>query len=155
MSGVIAGQTGIFIPSAAKQAQLTILGLQWWIWLIILAIVFILIWLLFRQPQQEEKPVIEEPKIVPPFIEEPKQTDDLSIIEGIGPKINAVLHQAGIDTFKKLSEAPPEQIGNILNAAGIRLFDPTTWAEQADLAAAGRWDELKVLQDQLKGGRVV
>lgn len=155
MSGLIAGQTGIFIPFAAKQAQQTILGLQWWIWLIILAIVAILIWLLFRQPKQEVQPFIEKEKIVPPHVEESIQADDLTIIEGIGPKINAVLREAGIDTYQKLSDAAPEHIGKILKSAGIRLFDPTTWGEQASLAAVGHWDELKALQDRLKGGRSV
>jgi len=33
------------------------------------------------------------------------------------------------------------------------MHDPTTWPQQADLAANGKWDELKVLQDELNGGR--
>jgi hypothetical protein len=32
-------------------------------------------------------------------------------------------------------------------------FDPTTWPQQADLAAKGEWDKLKELQDKLDGGR--
>ncbi len=164
MSGLIAAQTGVFIPSASNQSALIILGLPWWAWLLALVVVIILVWLLFRQPKSEQKPfIVEETPLTPteiektasPFIEEPERPDDLTIIEGIGPKINAVLQEAGLDTFQKLADAAPEYIGEILNAAGIRLFDPTTWAEQASLAAAGRWDELKVLQDQLKGGRKV
>jgi hypothetical protein len=33
------------------------------------------------------------------------------------------------------------------------MHDPTTWPAQAKLAAAGKWDELKAMQDNLKGGR--
>ncbi len=164
MFGLIAAQSGVFIPLAANQSGPIILGLPWWIWLLALATVIVLVWLLFRQPKPEVKPFIEdeipstptEPEITTsPFIEESKQPDDLTLIEGIGPKINAVLREAGVDTFLKLAEMAPEDLGEILNAAGIRLFDPTTWAEQASLAAAGQWDELKAFQHQLKGGRKV
>jgi hypothetical protein len=41
----------------------------------------------------------------------------------------------------------------ILEEEGIRLADPGTWPDQARLAAGGAWDELKALQDRLKGGR--
>jgi hypothetical protein len=40
-------------------------------------------------------------------------------------------------------------------AVGITIADPSTWPEQAGLAAAGRWSELEVLQEELKGGRRV
>jgi large subunit ribosomal protein L21 len=46
----------------------------------------------------------------------------------------------------------PEQIHAIVKGAGISA-DPSTWAEQAELAAAGRMDDLKALQDKLQGGR--
>jgi predicted flap endonuclease-1-like 5' DNA nuclease len=83
----------------------------------------------------------------------PAMPDDLEIIEGIGPKIASVFKAAGILTFQQLSQADPAQLQAILREAGLRLADPTTWPEQARLAAAGQWDELKALQDRLKGGR--
>jgi len=79
----------------------------------------------------------------------------LEIIEGIGPKISAVLKSAGIHTFTKLATMQPEEISSILTNAGIRLADPTSWPEQSRLAAAGKMEELKNLQDSLKGGRKV
>jgi hypothetical protein len=33
------------------------------------------------------------------------------------------------------------------------MHTPTTWPQQAKLAADGKWDELKKLQDELKGGK--
>jgi large subunit ribosomal protein L21 len=84
------------------------------------------------------------------------KTDKLTKIEGIGPKIAEVLSEAGIDTFKKLSETKAEKISEILVEAGgntYNRFDPTTWPEQAKLAADGKWDELKKLQDELNGGK--
>lgn len=81
--------------------------------------------------------------------------DDLEKIEGIGPKIAEVLTAAGIATFAQLAEAAPEQIREILDNAGSQFaaHDPATWPKQAELAAAGKWDELKVWQDELLGGR--
>jgi predicted flap endonuclease-1-like 5' DNA nuclease len=81
--------------------------------------------------------------------------DDLQVIEGIGPKIKGVLQAAGITTFAGLAAADPARLLEILHAAGLRLGDPTTWPEQAALAAAGNWEDLQRLQDGLKGGRRV
>lgn len=81
--------------------------------------------------------------------------DDLTKIEGIGPKIAGLMVGAGIDSFAKLATADLDQLKAILEEAGSRykMHDPTTWPQQADLAANGKWDELKVLQDELNGGR--
>lgn len=79
--------------------------------------------------------------------------DDLIKIEGIGPKINSILHEAGIHTFADLAQADVERLREILLQAGLRVNDPTTWPEQAALAAAGKWEELQTLQDQLNAGR--
>lgn len=83
------------------------------------------------------------------------KADDLKKIEGIGPKIQQILGDAGIGTFEKLSNSDVEQIREILLTAGSRykMFDPTTWPEQAKFAAAGEWDALKELQDSLQGGK--
>lgn len=40
------------------------------------------------------------------------------------------------------------------NAEGnFGAHDPSTWVEQAQLAADGKWDELKKWQDELDGGK--
>ena len=78
--------------------------------------------------------------------------DDLVIIEGIGPKIAAALSKAGVKTFKQLGDTSESKLRDILKEAQLSA-DPETWAEQARLAAAGKTDELKKLQDQLQGGR--
>ncbi len=77
-----------------------------------------------------------------------KTGDDLAIIEGIGPKAAEVLVAAGIDTFAKLSEATAEAVKEILTSSEARVghLDPTSWAQQAQLAADGKMDELKELQ---------
>lgn len=81
--------------------------------------------------------------------------DDLKAIEGIGPKIEALLKKEGIDTWNKLSQTASSELQSILTAAGdrYRLADPTSWPTQAGLARDGKWDELQEYQDILQGGR--
>ncbi len=81
--------------------------------------------------------------------------DDLKAVEGIGPKIESLLHDDGIKTWKALSEANTSRLQKILDDAGKRfkLADPGTWPKQAGLAHQGKWDELEELQDVLNGGR--
>jgi ribosomal protein L30 len=89
-----------------------------------------------------------------PVAETSAQNDDLELIEGIGPKIAAVLKAAGIVTFADLAAADASRLAEILQQEpNLRLADSTTWPEQAALAAAGKWDEFKALTEQLKGGR--
>lgn len=84
-------------------------------------------------------------------------TDDLKLIEGVGPKIEGLLQDAGINTWKALAEANIEQLKGILEEAGSRykMHDPTTWSKQAQLAANGEWETLETYQDELKGGKEV
>lgn len=81
--------------------------------------------------------------------------DDLKIVEGIGPKIEELYHEAGIKTWKQLSETTFEKSQSILNAAGERfaIHNPSTWAKQAEMAYLGKWKELKEWQDTLDGGK--
>ena len=85
-----------------------------------------------------------------------KEVDDLTRIEGIGSVISDILKKSEITTYLKLSETNPKNIEQVLHLAGITgIADPTTWPQQAKLAAAGKWEELDKLQKELKGGRIV
>jgi predicted flap endonuclease-1-like 5' DNA nuclease len=81
--------------------------------------------------------------------------DDLKIVEGIGPKIEGLYHNAGIKTWKALSETPVEKSKAILDEAGDRfaIHNPSTWAKQALFAHQGKWQELKDWQNTLSGGK--
>ena len=83
------------------------------------------------------------------------QEDDLTLIEGIGPKIETMLKEAGILTWFQLSQKTPDQITAILLKADQRMqmHDPSTWPEQARLANNAEWEKLKIWQDELNGGR--
>jgi small subunit ribosomal protein S1 len=82
--------------------------------------------------------------------------DEFRKIEGIGPKIEELLHEAGYNTFADLAAADVDAIKEVLNAAGSRyqMHDPTSWPMQADMAAKGEWDALKEWQENAKGGKV-
>lgn len=99
-----------------------------------------------------EAPVAEAPKKA---AKADKGADDLKKIEGIGPKIEQILHEGGITTFAQLAESDADAVKELLTAAGPRyaIHNPATWAKQAAMAANGQWDELKELQDKLDGGK--
>lgn len=144
------------------------------------ASVFLLAWLLWwlwtRHEKEKETPLIEIEVDPPPTpaespaaaASEPAATiaaeaaealatpDDLKRIEGIGPKLSSVLQEAGVTTFAQLAEMEVGRIEQILEEADprlLRLADPSSWPEQAALAAAGEWDAMEALQNQLKRGR--
>ncbi|UII80898.1 30S ribosomal protein S2 [Flagellimonas sp. CMM7] len=104
--------------------------------------------------------VVEEVKAEPKAEEKkPKKAakskaDDLTKVEGIGPKAAEALTNSGIATYGDLAKADPEKVKEILTEASSRMahLDPTSWPKQAQMAADGKWDELKEWQDNTKGG---
>jgi predicted flap endonuclease-1-like 5' DNA nuclease len=81
--------------------------------------------------------------------------EDLTKIEGIGKKIEALLFKNEIRSYKALAKTTVKSLKEILNSAGNKfsIHDPATWPKQAKLAAAAKWEELQMLQEQLKGGK--
>jgi predicted flap endonuclease-1-like 5' DNA nuclease len=142
-------------------------GIPWWVWVILILILLVILWYWFGR--EEEEPSEAEPQVEPvaskastvaaePAAEAPSQPvkpDDLKKIEGIGPKVSGLLNQAGIMTFQQMVDAGAEKLESILDQAGLQMLDADTWPEQAKLAAAGDWEGLKKLQDELKGGKRV
>ena len=82
------------------------------------------------------------------------EADDLTKIEGVGPKAAEALVNAGMDTFSKVAKGDAEKIKEVLTEANSRMahLDTTSWPKQAKMAADGNWDELKEWQDSVKGG---
>lgn len=80
------------------------------------------------KPKKEAAPVAEvaevaeaaEEKKAAPKKEKAPKLDDLKIIEGVGPKIETLLKEGGINTWAELAEAPVDRLKEILDAAGPR-----------------------------------
>lgn len=83
--------------------------------------------------------------------------DDLTVIEGIGPKIAELCHGIGIRTWTDLAETEVSLLRTMLTDAGQRFkaHDPSTWPQQAALLAAGSWEAFRELTERLDGGRAV
>ena len=81
--------------------------------------------------------------------------DDLTHIEGIGPKIAEILASNRVTTYRELAITPNYKIKEWLTQAGSNyaMHDPTSWPEQAMLASKGEWDELDALKDRLIAGK--
>jgi predicted flap endonuclease-1-like 5' DNA nuclease len=82
--------------------------------------------------------------------------DNLERIEGIGPRMAAALHQAGISTYRELAGCDERRLRAAIEAAGLR-FAPslTTWARQARLLADGDEAGFADLARRLVAGRDV
>ena len=80
-------------------------------------------------------------------------SDDLTKIEGIGPKIAEALTNEGFGTYEDLADSEIDELRSVLTANGFGNHEPGTWSQQAKLAHEGKWDELKEWQDQLNGGK--
>lgn len=115
-----------------------------------------------KKDTEEETVAADKKKSEPEAIEETDneeedQTatgDDLTKVEGIGPKAAEALVNAGLDSYAKLAKASPEEIKEVLNDASSRMahLDPESWPKQAGMAAEGKWDELNDWQEKAKGG---
>jgi large subunit ribosomal protein L27 len=83
------------------------------------------------------------------------KADDLTKVEGVGPMIAELFNEAGINSYADLAATSVERLQEILDAAGpnFSVHVPATWPKQAEMAAAGKWDELKAWQDELDGGK--
>jgi predicted flap endonuclease-1-like 5' DNA nuclease len=81
--------------------------------------------------------------------------DNLSRIEGIGPKLEDLFYENNIYTFQQLAGLSVERIQSILDEAGeqYRIHDPETWPEQAKLLAEGKFEEFEKLSLELKAGK--
>ena len=57
------------------------------------------------------------------------KADDLTQVNGIGPKAAALLNEAGITTFTQLAALSTDQVRGILSKGGprYRIIDPTPW----------------------------
>lgn len=126
-------------------------GIPWWGWLIIILCLLIVFYINFFLAKDKKPDTPLPQKMAVPI--DIDRADDLTLIEGIGPKIQSVLQDAGVKTYAQIAELLPEEIMDVLHAGGVRLAVADTWPKQAKLAAGGKMAELKDLQDELQGGK--
>jgi hypothetical protein len=81
--------------------------------------------------------------------------DDLTKVEGIGKKIEALLYKNKIYSYKQLSKTTIKTLKEMLEAGGSKfsMHNPGTWPKQAKLAAEAKWEDLELLQKHLQGGK--
>ena len=82
------------------------------------------------------------------------KSDNLQVIEGIGPKMESILKEKGLSNWHDVAQKSPNELRALLDTYGTkyRIIDPSTWSEQAKLAADGKWEDLMLRQKQLSGG---
>ena len=82
--------------------------------------------------------------------------DDLKIVEGIGPKISEMFSDAGIKTWKALSDTAVAECQKVLDGGGNRykVHDPASWPMQSKMAYEGKWSELAKWQDEHDHGKL-
>jgi predicted flap endonuclease-1-like 5' DNA nuclease len=75
----------------------------------------------------------------------PDKKDDLTVIEGIGPKSAEALYKAGIFTFQQVASLTPDQLEEIVKVrGGVNLVnDAKSWPKQARLLADGKMKEFE------------
>ena len=126
-------------------------SLSWLLWVALIFFVLMVVigwWTTRNKGEQAEAPVEAQ---AAPMVETP--SDDLTRLEGIGPKVATILNEAGIHSFSDLANANAADVDKVLDAHSLQMMDSEGWIEQAKLAAAGDMDSLAKLQEELKGGR--
>jgi predicted flap endonuclease-1-like 5' DNA nuclease len=159
----------LFVNVSQQQGDL-----PWWGWFLLIVLIllgFVFLWQRLglarggenpAMPFKDAKDVKDEDKPQPTAPAKPQavapaplqtKADDLTVIEGIGPKIATALQEVGITTFAQIAVLDLDTLKKTLRDANLNLADPESWAEQAKLLVEGKMDELKALQATLKGGR--
>jgi NADH-quinone oxidoreductase subunit E len=91
------------------------------------------------------KPSLDD-KNRPAAVAKPEQADDLKLISGVGPKIEAILHELGIFTFAQVAswkKAEREWVDDYLSFSG--RIERDDWQKQAKaLAKGGEAEYIKV-----------
>ncbi|MCL4113063.1 UNVERIFIED_CONTAM: hypothetical protein GTU68_049985 [Idotea baltica] len=104
-----------------------------------------------KEAAAEKKPAAKKAS---PAKAKKSDVDDLTKIEGIGPKAAQAFNDAGINSFADLAKAKVPALQKILDESEGRFgaMNPGSWPKQAKMAADGNWDELKKWQDEHDGG---
>lgn len=82
--------------------------------------------------------------------------DDLTVVDGIGPKIRTLFHNFQITTWEDLANSTVQKCQEVLDSGGdrYRTHDPASWPMQARMAQEGRWKDLARWQKKHRYGKI-
>jgi predicted flap endonuclease-1-like 5' DNA nuclease len=155
-------QTILLLPATSALLQTSDRGTTpIWVILLLLLLVIALFWWGLNRPSYDQVTATDDQHetstphhAVETETADQVESDDLKRIEGIGPKIEKILHEAGINTFAQLASTDISHLEKVVHQeGGVRLAFPASWPAQARLAATGDWEGLAKLQDELQAGR--
>ena len=123
-------------------------NLSWLLWVVlgIFLLIVLIGWWVSRDKGEQAEAGADAPAVE-------KSADDLTSLEGVGPKVAKILAEAGYASFADLAKADAAEVDKVLDANKLAMLDSAGWIDQAKLAAAGDMEGLAKLQDELKGGR--
>ncbi len=154
--GVLAAAASIIISQANLADNFLTFSLTQLLWMgVLYIIVGIVLLLLLRSTAQ---PVVETARPVAAARATGLSPDpqDLTIIEGIGPKSKDALNKAGIYTFTQLAQHSPDDLLRIVrDEHGVQVVGnaTATWVKQARFIINGDLEGLKLYQERLQAGR--
>ena len=105
-----------------------------------------------KRPRRSSEDVVAQKAAEEAAAKASFQGEDFRIVEGIGPKVTAILHANGIMTFKQLAGQNYDDLKALMLNNKQYLANPTNWARQSALAADGKMAELEALKGELKSG---
>jgi predicted flap endonuclease-1-like 5' DNA nuclease len=107
------------------------------------------------EPKQEKVATGTMPKLDPTVYAPRPTPDDLTVIEGIGDKVQQALNTAGIYTYAQLAHMTAQEIYQIVKVEqGVRIIgDTATWSKQAQFLVDGDAAGLMAYQAKLVSGR--
>ncbi len=85
------------------------------------------------KPETKKTPVKKKAAPKKPVAKKVAAKNDLKVIKGIGPKMEATLNAAGITSYADVAKATLKSVEKILTDAGMntKMYNPAQWKEQA------------------------
>ena len=124
-------------------------------WSLALFVVAIVIWVWMRRdlspsaPQDAAKAAEAAADEAEALAQRSAGSDDLTRVNGIGPRYAEILNAARVDSFSQLAAMSTDELAGIFAAADVnRPKSLDTWIEQARFAAQGDWAGLDAYQSK-------
>lgn len=154
--GVLAAAVSLIISQADLADNFLTFSLTQLLWMGVLYIIVGVVLLLLLRPASQPAVETARPAAAPRASGLSPDPQDLTIIEGIGPKSKEALNKAGIYTFTQLAQRSPEDLLRIVrDEHGVQVVGnaTATWVKQARFIINGDLEGLKLYQERLQAGR--